>query len=166
MKLSDIKLNPANPRTIKGERLQKLTDYLAEYGDLSGVVYNSNPECQALISGHQRMQVFKKSGGSPVILEQYSPPQEDGTVARTVDLYSRRLQNQERITQQITERLDKELSPKGVAVVLTAQHLCMAMRGVKKHDTWTTTSKMSGTFRDDLNCRQEFLRLLKPVDNR
>jgi GTP cyclohydrolase I len=84
-------------------------------------------------------------------------------LARTVDLYSRRLQNQERITQQIAERLNKELSPKGVGVVLTAQHLCMAMRGVKKHDTWTTTSKMVGTFKDDLNCRQEFLNLMKSV---
>lgn len=59
------------------------------------------------------------------------------------------------------ERLNKELSPKGVAVVLTAQHLCMAMRGVKKHDTWTTTSKMIGAFKDDLNCRQEFLKLIQ-----
>jgi len=82
-------------------------------------------------------------------------------LARTVDFYSRRLQNQERITQQIADRIQKELSPVGVAVVLTAQHLCMAMRGVKKHDTWTTTSKMNGVFRTDLNCRQEFLNLIK-----
>jgi len=82
-------------------------------------------------------------------------------LARTVDFYSRRLQNQERITQQIADRIQKELSPVGVAVVLKAQHLCMAMRGVKKHDTWTTTSKMNGVFRTDLNCRQEFLNLIK-----
>jgi len=82
-------------------------------------------------------------------------------LARTVDLYARRFQNQERITQQVAERINKELSPMGVAVVLTAQHLCMAMRGVKKHDTWTTTSKMIGSFKEDLNCRQEFLNLLK-----
>lgn len=82
-------------------------------------------------------------------------------LARTVDLYARRLQNQERITQQVAEKIQNELSPKGVAVVLRAQHLCMAMRGIKKHDTWTTTSKMIGVFKEDLNCRQEFLSFIK-----
>ena len=82
-------------------------------------------------------------------------------LARTVDLYSHNLQNQERITQQIAQRIEKELLPLGVAVVLTAKHLCMEMRGVKKHDTWTTTSKMTGVFKADLNCRQEFLGLIK-----
>ena len=82
-------------------------------------------------------------------------------LARTVDLYSHALQNQERITQQIAQRIEKELSPLGVGVVLTAKHLCMEMRGVKKHDTWTTTSKMVGVLKSDLNCRQEFLNLLK-----
>lgn len=82
-------------------------------------------------------------------------------LARTVDLYSRRLQNQERITTQIAERLVKELNPRGVAVVLKAQHLCMSMRGVKKHDTWTTTSKMTGAFKEDLNARNEFLNFIK-----
>jgi len=82
-------------------------------------------------------------------------------LARTVDLYANKLQNQERITTQIAERLMKELNPKGVAVVLKAQHLCMNMRGVKKYDTWTQTSKMLGIFKDDLNCRNEFLNLIK-----
>jgi len=82
-------------------------------------------------------------------------------LARTVDLYSRRLQNQERITTQIAERIEQELSPRGVAVVLKAQHLCMSMRGVKKHDTWTTTSKMTGIFKQDLNARNEFLNFIK-----
>lgn len=82
-------------------------------------------------------------------------------LARCVDLYANRFQNQERITTQIAERLMSELDAKGVAVILKAQHLCMCMRGVKKHDTWTTTSKMIGTFKDDLNCRNEFLNLIK-----
>jgi GTP cyclohydrolase I len=81
-------------------------------------------------------------------------------LARTLDLYANRLQNQERITTQIAERLMKELEPLGVAVTLKAQHLCMNMRGVKKHDTWTTTSKMIGVFKDDLNTRQEFLNII------
>jgi GTP cyclohydrolase IA len=78
-------------------------------------------------------------------------------LARCVDLYANRLQNQERITTQIAERLEKELNPAGVAVSLTAQHLCMCMRGVKKNNTWTTTSKMLGAFKNDLNARNEFL---------
>jgi GTP cyclohydrolase I len=82
-------------------------------------------------------------------------------LARCVDLYARAFQNQERITTQVAERLMEELDAKGVAVVITAQHLCMAMRGVKKHDTHTTTSKMMGAFKDNLNARQEFLNLIK-----
>lgn len=82
-------------------------------------------------------------------------------LARTVDLYANRFQNQERITTQIAERLMKELDPVGVAVTLKAQHLCMCMRGVKKHDTWTTTSKMVGCFKEDINCRSEFLSYIR-----
>lgn len=81
-------------------------------------------------------------------------------LARTVDLYANRLQNQERITSQIAERLMTELNPKGVAVTMKAQHLCMCMRGVKKHDTWTTTSKMTGVFKEDEKARNEFLRFI------
>lgn len=82
-------------------------------------------------------------------------------LARSVDLYANRFQNQERITTQIAERLMKELSPKGVAVHLKAQHLCMCMRGVKKHDTWTQTSKLLGCFKTEPETRQEFLNLIK-----
>ena len=80
---------------------------------------------------------------------------------KCVDLYANRFQNQERITTQIAERLQTELNPKGVAVTLKAQHLCMCMRGVKKHDTWTMTSKMLGAFKDDEKARNEFLSLIK-----
>ncbi|MDB9801075.1 GTP cyclohydrolase I FolE [Flavobacteriaceae bacterium] len=82
-------------------------------------------------------------------------------LARTLETYSRRLQNQERITSQVAEFLWKELEPQGVAVQLTAKHMCMEMRGVKKHDTYTTTTKLLGAFKDDLNCRQEFLQAIK-----
>lgn len=82
-------------------------------------------------------------------------------LARTIDLYANRFQNQERITTQVAERLWNELSPKGVAVSLKAQHLCMCMRGVKKHDTWTVTNKLLGIFKDDLNVRNEFLHSIK-----
>lgn len=82
-------------------------------------------------------------------------------LARCVDLYANRLQNQERITMQVAERLMKELNPKGVAVSLKAQHLCMCMRGVKKHDTWTITSKLIGAFKEDDKARNEFLNFIK-----
>jgi len=80
-------------------------------------------------------------------------------LARVVDLYANRFQNQERITTQIAERLQDELNPKGVAVSLKAQHLCMCMRGVKKHDTWTITSKLLGLFKEG-EPRQEFLKYI------
>lgn len=82
-------------------------------------------------------------------------------LARTLDYFSTRLQNQERITKQVAEFIQEKLNPKGVGVVLTAQHSCMCVRGVKKHDTWTTTSYMLGCFKKELNCRQEFLSLIK-----
>lgn len=81
-------------------------------------------------------------------------------LARCLDHYARRLQNQERITTQVAERLMSELTPKGVAVVLQAEHLCMAMRGVCKHDTLTKTSKMLGAFREDHKARAEFFGLI------
>ena len=82
-------------------------------------------------------------------------------LARTLETYSRRLQNQERITNQVAQFLQEELQPLGVAVVLKAKHMCMEMRGVKKHNTWTTTSKMIGVFRDDSKARNEFMNLIK-----
>jgi GTP cyclohydrolase I len=82
-------------------------------------------------------------------------------LARTLDLYANRFQNQERITTQVAQRLQDELSPRGVAVSLKAQHLCMCMRGVKKHDTWTTTTKLIGRFKHDEKARAEFLSMIK-----
>lgn len=82
-------------------------------------------------------------------------------LARTLDKFSRRLQNQERITNQVAEYLQQELNPIGVGVVLKAKHMCMEMRGVKKHNTWTTTSKLIGAFKEDINTRNEFLKLIK-----
>jgi GTP cyclohydrolase I len=81
-------------------------------------------------------------------------------LARTLDLFSRRLQNQERITTQVAEYLVEHLEPKGVAVVLKAQHLCMSMRGIQKPNVITTTSKMTGAFLDKPEARNEFLQLI------
>lgn len=80
-------------------------------------------------------------------------------LARTLDHFSHRLQNQERITVQVADFLSEQLVPKGVGVVLTARHLCMEMRGVQKPGVYTTTSCVRGNFRSRAATRQEFLRL-------
>lgn len=80
-------------------------------------------------------------------------------LARTVEKFAARPQNQERITQQVAEYLTEQLNPKGVAVILKARHLCVEMRGIKKPGTETITSCMKGVFKTDMNCRQEFLKL-------
>lgn len=79
---------------------------------------------------------------------------------RIVEVFARRLQVQERLTQQIAETLYKHLKPEGVGVVIEARHLCMMMRGVEKHESIATTSSMLGTFRDDVKTRTEFLTLI------
>ena len=78
-------------------------------------------------------------------------------LARTLETFSRRLQNQERITEQVADFLMQKLEPKGVAVSLTARHYCMEMRGVKKHDTFTTTTALKGVFLEDAAAKAEFM---------
>jgi GTP cyclohydrolase I len=80
-------------------------------------------------------------------------------LGRLVELFARDLQIQERLTTQIAEWLDRELEPKGVGVVLEAEHLCMSLRGVQKHGAKTVTSALHGLVRDDARTRQEFLAL-------
>ncbi|MEJ8842626.1 GTP cyclohydrolase I FolE [Lacibacter sp. H375] len=80
-------------------------------------------------------------------------------LARVVDVYSRRLQVQERLTTQILEAIKESLNPMGVAVVVEAQHLCMMMRGVQKQNSVTTTSAFSGEFQKQAT-RSEFLKLI------
>lgn len=78
-------------------------------------------------------------------------------IPRIVDMYSRRLQVQERMTRQIADFIHDLLNPLGVAVVVEALHLCSMMRGVRKHDARMTTSTMLGSFRSKIATRQEFL---------
>jgi GTP cyclohydrolase I len=80
-------------------------------------------------------------------------------IPRIVDVYARRLQVQERLTEQIAEGLCSVLQPIGVGVVIEAYHLCMMMRGVQKQNSKTITSALRGVFRDDAKTRDEFLRL-------
>ena len=81
-------------------------------------------------------------------------------IPRIVEVFSRRLQVQERLTQQIAQTLFDALNPQGVGVVMEARHMCMMMRGVEKQNSVATTSAMLGTFRDDVKTRSEFLNLI------
>lgn len=81
---------------------------------------------------------------------------------RVVEVFARRLQVQERLTEEIASALMRVLRPRGVAVVIEAAHLCMMMRGVEKQNSKTLTSAMKGVFLEDLRTREEFLRLCTP----
>ena len=82
-------------------------------------------------------------------------------IPRILDMFARRLQVQERMTQEVADMLNETLNPKGVAVILEAQHMCMQMRGVEKRYSYMSTSSMLGTFRTDSKTRKEFLDLIK-----
>jgi len=82
-------------------------------------------------------------------------------IPRIVDVFARRLQVQERLTFQIASTILERVKPLGVAVVMEATHLCMAMRGVEKQNALTTTSSMLGVFHEDARTRQEFLKLVQ-----
>ena len=80
-------------------------------------------------------------------------------LARVVEMYARRLQVQERLTAQVADRLEESLQPRGVGVVLEAEHSCMSLRGVRATGSRTTTSALRGLIREDARTRQEFLSL-------
>jgi GTP cyclohydrolase I len=87
-------------------------------------------------------------------------------LARVVDSYAKRLQVQEKMTAQIANAVRDVLQPRGVAVVLEAEHQCMSTRGVHKHGVSMVTSTMSGVFRDDPTTRREFLTMIGNPVNR
>jgi GTP cyclohydrolase IA len=82
-------------------------------------------------------------------------------IPRLVDVFARRLQIQERMTNQIAETIREKINPLGVAVVCEGTHLCMSMRGVEKQNSFAVTSAMLGAFRDNARTRMEFLELIK-----
>ena len=82
-------------------------------------------------------------------------------IPRIVEIFSRRLQVQERLTNEIAETIREKINPLGVAVVLEGTHLCMSMRGVEKQNSTAITSAMLGVFRDDARTRSEFLALIR-----
>ena len=82
-------------------------------------------------------------------------------IPRIVDMFARRLQVQERLTEDVSKTLNEILKPQGVAVVIEAYHMCMMMRGVEKQNSYTVTSSMLGVFHDDKATRAEFMDLIK-----
>lgn len=82
-------------------------------------------------------------------------------LARLVDVYGRRLQTQEHLTAQITTAIEEILRPKGVAVMIDAEHMCMALRGVEKHGASTITTQFRGTFREDVNEQVRFFTAIR-----
>src|SRR5881296_1014943 len=82
-------------------------------------------------------------------------------IPRLVDVFARRLQVQERLTNQIADTIREKIAPLGVAVVMEATHLCMSMRGIEKQNSFAVTSAMQGAFRDNARTRMEFLELIK-----
>lgn len=82
-------------------------------------------------------------------------------LARVVEIFAKRLQIQERLTSQIANTIEEVLQPKGVAVVIKAQHLCVGMRGVRKHETDLITTRMLGCYRDDPDMRREFMGMVE-----
>jgi GTP cyclohydrolase I len=85
-------------------------------------------------------------------------------IPRTVEVFARRLQVQERLTLQIRNAIDEVLEPLGTAVVIEAKHLCMMMRGAEKQNSRTSTSAVSGEFRDNQSTRDEFMRLIRTTE--
>jgi len=86
-------------------------------------------------------------------------------IPRLIEIFSRRLQIQERLTTQIAETIQKTIQPQGVGVVIEARHLCMMMRGVEKQHSAAVTSSMLGSFRDEHETRNEFLSLIRQRPN-
>lgn len=124
--------------------------------DTDGMVVTKDIECYSLCEHHMLPFIGTVHVG-------YIPDKHIiglSKIPRIIDLYARRLQTQERLTQQICDALEKALKPKGVGVVVEAEHLCMMMRGVEKQHSRAITSCVHGLFREDPKTREEFLRLI------
>jgi GTP cyclohydrolase I len=82
-------------------------------------------------------------------------------IARLIDIFARRLQTQERLSSQVVNAIDQELKPRGVAVMMEAEHTCMSLRGVEKSGTRTVTTQFAGLFRNDVNEQIRFIQLVR-----
>jgi len=125
--------------------------------DTDGMVLVKDIECYSLCEHHMLPFVGKVHVG-------YIPRDKViglSKIPRIVDMFSRRLQTQERLGQQICDALEEILKPKGVGVVIEASHFCMMMRGVQKQHSVAVTSSVKGLFKSDPRTRQEFMTLIK-----
>jgi len=125
--------------------------------DTDGMVIVKDIECYSLCE-HHLLPFFGK------VHVGYIPSDKViglSKIARVVDMFSRRLQVQERLGQQICDTLDTFLKPKGIGIVIEAHHFCMMMRGVEKQHSQAVTSHVKGLFKDDSRTRQEFLELIR-----
>jgi GTP cyclohydrolase I len=86
-------------------------------------------------------------------------------IARVIDMYARRLQTQEHLTSQVLTAIEENLKPRGVAVMIEAEHMCMAMRGVQKQGVSTVTTQFSGCFRNDPEEQVRFFRLIRDTSS-
>jgi GTP cyclohydrolase IA len=136
-----------DPRAVVGEAL-----FEAEYDEMVTVHAEVYSLCEHhLLPFFGRCHIAYLPSGKIVGLSK---------LARLAEVYSRRLQVQERLTTEIANAIDEVLEPKGVGVVIEAQHLCMMMRGVEKQHSSAVTSCMLGRFRTDARTRGEFLSLI------
>jgi GTP cyclohydrolase I len=124
--------------------------------ETSGMVIVKDIECYSLCEHHMLPFVGKVHVG-------YVPDKHIiglSKIARIVDMFARRLQVQERLGQQICDALDSALKPKGIGVMIEAEHFCMMMRGVEKQHSKAVTSQLKGLMKEDARTRDEFLRLI------
>ena len=136
-----------DPRAVVGEAL-----FEAEYDEMVTVHLEVYSLCEHhLLPFFGRCHIAYLPSGKIVGLSK---------LARLAEVYARRLQVQERLTTEIANAIDEILEPKGVGVVIEAQHLCMMMRGVEKQHSSAVTSCMLGRFRTDARTRSEFLSLI------
>ncbi len=139
------------------ESLEKIVNNALFPADTDGMVVLRDIECFSLCEHH----LLPFAGKVHVA---YVPNQKIiglSKIARIVDMYARRLQTQERLTQQICDALYKIIKPKGIGVVVEAEHFCMMMRGVEKQHSQALTSAVKGLIKKDPKTREEFLALIQ-----
>jgi GTP cyclohydrolase I len=139
-----------------GLSLEKIVNGALYPANTDGMVIVKDIECYSMCEHHILPFVGKVHVG-------YVPDKHViglSKIARIVDMFARRLQLQERLGQEICDALDEVLQPKGIGVVIEADHLCMMMRGVEKQHSKAVTSQMKGLFKKDARTRGEFLRLI------
>ena len=137
--------------------LQKIVNGALFPADTDGMIIVKDIECYSLCEHHLLPFTGKVHVG-------YIPQDKViglSKIPRIVDMFSRRLQVQERLGQQICDALQEVLKPKGIGVVIEASHFCMMMRGVEKQHSVAVTSHVSGSFKKDARTRQEFMDLIR-----